>query len=251
MTDRIPLDHLNSDQLDALYDQLDALRTVARGYCPECGRGDAAPTVADWEQQRQRAEQAEAAIERARALAASWQSAVRPGEPHPAAAALLAALDEQPSPAATEATEPTTGAIVLRRERGIGVTVVEAPERTTMALDFLARSDAYTRVHDGVIEIADQVAYRVRGYDLASWSLVLDRVADWRTDATARAGQLATALGEVLGSFVHETHPGRRCLQSRHEDVETVGRWRALLKTSGGPAAPLEHSPNDELHRKG
>lgn len=38
---------------------LAALRKVARGYCPECGRGDAAPTVADWEQQKLRADQVE------------------------------------------------------------------------------------------------------------------------------------------------------------------------------------------------
>ncbi|MET9073906.1 hypothetical protein ABZX95_17400 [Streptomyces sp. NPDC004232] len=35
--------------------QLAALRAVARGYCPACGRGDAAPTVADWETERQNA----------------------------------------------------------------------------------------------------------------------------------------------------------------------------------------------------
>ncbi|MGW5582845.1 DUF6085 family protein [Streptomyces sp. NPDC003857] len=40
-------------------DALAALRAVSRGYCPACGRGDAAPTVEDWEQQRQRADQAE------------------------------------------------------------------------------------------------------------------------------------------------------------------------------------------------
>lgn len=33
------------------------LRTVARGYCPHCGRGDAAPTVEDWDRERQRADQ--------------------------------------------------------------------------------------------------------------------------------------------------------------------------------------------------
>lgn len=51
-------------------DALDALQAVARGYCPACGRGDAAPTVADWEQQKQRADQAEAALARVRRLAA-------------------------------------------------------------------------------------------------------------------------------------------------------------------------------------
>ncbi|MFL4947526.1 hypothetical protein ACJ6WE_09150 [Streptomyces sp. MMS24-I31] len=43
-------------------DQLDALRAVARGYCPACGRGDAAPTITDWEQQRQRAERLAAEV---------------------------------------------------------------------------------------------------------------------------------------------------------------------------------------------
>ncbi|MEV7140738.1 hypothetical protein [Streptomyces tauricus] len=40
-----------------------ALRTEA-GYCPSCGRGDVAPTADEYEQQRQRAEKAEAAITR-------------------------------------------------------------------------------------------------------------------------------------------------------------------------------------------
>ena len=51
--------------LDAIQPELDALtalRQIARGYCPECGRGDAAPTVADWEQQKQRADHAEAKV---------------------------------------------------------------------------------------------------------------------------------------------------------------------------------------------
>jgi hypothetical protein len=32
--------------------ELAALRAVARGYCPQCGRGDAAPTIEDWERER-------------------------------------------------------------------------------------------------------------------------------------------------------------------------------------------------------
>ncbi|MET7429591.1 hypothetical protein ABZT16_11415 [Streptomyces flaveolus] len=43
-------------------DALAALRAVARGYCPHCGRGDAAPSVTDWERERQRAEAAEAKV---------------------------------------------------------------------------------------------------------------------------------------------------------------------------------------------
>ncbi|MER5875505.1 hypothetical protein ABT119_06190 [Streptomyces sp. NPDC001910] len=50
-----------------LEQQLATLRQVARGYCPACGRGDAAPTVTDWEQQKTRADQAEAALTRVRA----------------------------------------------------------------------------------------------------------------------------------------------------------------------------------------
>jgi hypothetical protein len=45
--------------------QLAALRTVARGYCPECGRGDAGPTVEQWERERQRAETAEKGLREA------------------------------------------------------------------------------------------------------------------------------------------------------------------------------------------
>ncbi|MGW5477666.1 hypothetical protein [Streptomyces sp. NPDC004008] len=57
-------------QLDPLYNQLAALRAVARGYCPACGRGDAAPTLDDWERERQRAEAAEALLKRYVDLAA-------------------------------------------------------------------------------------------------------------------------------------------------------------------------------------
>jgi hypothetical protein len=53
-------------------DQLEALQAVARGYCPDCGRGDAAPTVEDWEAQRQRADRAEG---RLRHLQASSEAA--------------------------------------------------------------------------------------------------------------------------------------------------------------------------------
>ena len=132
MTDRIPLDHLTSDALDALYEQLAALRAVARGYCPECGRGDAGPTAEHWEQQRkradeaeaqlrlvdamrqqnldaaaaatQRAETAEAAAGRVRALAEFTRNHTAPGRgdlslaQHELACAILAALD-QPGPA--------------------------------------------------------------------------------------------------------------------------------------------------------
>ncbi|WP_225840286.1 hypothetical protein [Streptomyces sp. NK08204] len=131
MTDRIPLDHLTSDALDALYEQLEAaeateaqrqlatardafasattrsaraeaelarLRQVARGYCPACGRGDAAPTVQDWEQQRQRADHLTTEITALRddlrgITGARW------------IADMLDTILNQPAPAATQATD--------------------------------------------------------------------------------------------------------------------------------------------------
>lgn len=42
------------------------IETSAAGYCPHCGRGDAGPTADQYEQQRQRAEKAEAALARIR-----------------------------------------------------------------------------------------------------------------------------------------------------------------------------------------
>jgi hypothetical protein len=121
-------------------DALAALRQVARGYCPRCGRGDAAPTVDDWEQQKgradraeaelrhyteaesadaaagsyaHRAEHAEAALERVRRLADGW---VKAGPPPLGTSMarwwdkrlieLLAALDQPAAgPAATQATD--------------------------------------------------------------------------------------------------------------------------------------------------
>ncbi|MEU6597897.1 hypothetical protein [Streptomyces flaveolus] len=59
-TDRRTASTITDTELDQLYAELAALRAVARGYCPHCGRGDAAPTVEDWERERQRAQAAEA-----------------------------------------------------------------------------------------------------------------------------------------------------------------------------------------------
>jgi hypothetical protein len=113
MTDRYdqlgPVARALVDDYDALdlaemlvkaQDQLAALRQVARGYCPACGRGDAAPGVDNWEQQRQRADQAErerevgrqhaAAIaaqrdrlrQRMNALADRWDNALAVDKPY-------------------------------------------------------------------------------------------------------------------------------------------------------------------------
>ncbi|MFI1472064.1 hypothetical protein [Streptomyces wuyuanensis] len=46
--------------------ELAVLRQVARGYCGACGRGDAAPTADQWNEQRQRADRAEAELSETR-----------------------------------------------------------------------------------------------------------------------------------------------------------------------------------------
>jgi hypothetical protein len=60
MTDRPRLDQLTDDMLDALYAELDALKAIPTGYCPDFGRGDCSPTADQWLEQRQRADRAEA-----------------------------------------------------------------------------------------------------------------------------------------------------------------------------------------------
>ncbi|GHH30112.1 hypothetical protein [Streptomyces rubradiris] len=69
MTDRRTASTITDTELDQLYDALNALREVARGYCEHCGRGDATPPPEAYEEQRARAARAEAALTRVRALA--------------------------------------------------------------------------------------------------------------------------------------------------------------------------------------
>lgn len=81
--------------------------TGAIGYCPACGRGDVAPSPEEYEQQRQRAEQAAAALVRVQHVAAL----IHAGAPwtanrHDTAARIRAAI-AGPGTAATEATGAT------------------------------------------------------------------------------------------------------------------------------------------------
>ncbi|MFG3660269.1 hypothetical protein [Streptomyces sp. NPDC047706] len=122
-------------ELDTALDGTPAPAAPA-GYCPHCGRGDCAPTPEAYEQQRQRADQAEAAlaelrveldrarrvalsvldcdpnacrhqatIERVRRLATAARDATAAGRndwqigQHNCAVAVLAALDGKPAPA--------------------------------------------------------------------------------------------------------------------------------------------------------
>lgn len=91
MIDRIPLDEMNSDQLDALWNQID--RDTA-------------------------------AIARARALASRWGILRAYGS---AATELRTALDEQPGPAATEPAH-TASALRARLRAAIDPLLLEHPE---------------------------------------------------------------------------------------------------------------------------
>jgi hypothetical protein len=64
-------------ELSQARSELAELRKVSRGYCPECGRGDCAPTVADWEAQKRRVDRAEAAIARVRQYAEMTAGSIR------------------------------------------------------------------------------------------------------------------------------------------------------------------------------
>ena len=76
--------------------------------------------------------------------------------------------------------DPEYGDIQLTRHLGIGVTVDKAPQRAKMDVDLLAQPGLYLRVEHGDVVIADQVVYRITGYDPASCTLTLELIKDWR-----------------------------------------------------------------------
>ncbi|MBB5932352.1 hypothetical protein [Streptomyces echinatus] len=80
-------------------------------------------------------------------------------------------------------TEPTD--IQLSRHQGRGIVVDTAPPRTLMALTVLANGGWWgTRMQDADhVNIAEQVLYKVIGYDPERAALVLELVEDWRTTA--------------------------------------------------------------------
>ncbi|MER6183013.1 hypothetical protein [Streptomyces sp. NPDC001652] len=72
------------------------------------------------------------------------------------------------------------GDIQLTRRLGVGVTVDEAPERAKASIDFLGQPGLYLRIEDGDINIADQVVYRITGYNPDDHTLTLELLKDWR-----------------------------------------------------------------------
>ncbi|MDX3247172.1 hypothetical protein [Streptomyces sp. ME18-1-4] len=165
-----------AEMLVKAQDELAALRQVARGYCPACGRGDAAPSVDDWEQQRQRGDRAEAALARVRALADRWDNALAPDRAY--ARTLRNALDTpEPNPV-TDLHDRITAAIrntPARYPDDIATAVMAAlkPE-----LDRLHRAEAELQQ----IDEADSA-------DAAAGSYA------------ERAERVEAVLAEVLGQF--------------------------------------------------
>ncbi|MFB7440218.1 hypothetical protein ACFC01_17975 [Streptomyces mirabilis] len=87
-------------------------------------------------------------------------------------------------PAATGATEP--GDIQLTRHLGRGLVVDQAPPRIRMALHVLSTAQYGAALQEpDLINIGEQVLYRVTGYDPEHAALLLDLVEDWRPAPTA------------------------------------------------------------------
>lgn len=84
---------------------------------------------------------------------------------------------------------PGIGEIQVSRHRGRGVVVDAAPARALLGLRII-RDIAWPANIAGVgdpdlVNIADQVLYRVTGYDPATASLIVELVEDWRPKPTA------------------------------------------------------------------
>lgn len=76
--------------------------------------------------------------------------------------------------------EPEYGDIQLTRRLGIGVTVDSAPQRAKMDVGVLTQPGMYIRIEGDGIVIADQVVYRITGYDPAGCTLTVELLKDWR-----------------------------------------------------------------------
>ena len=84
---------------------------------------------------------------------------------------------------------PGIGEIQVSRHRGRGVVVDAAPARALIGLRIirdLAWPANIAEVGDpDLVNIADQVLYRVTGYDPGAASLIVELVEDWRPEPTA------------------------------------------------------------------
>lgn len=72
------------------------------------------------------------------------------------------------------------GDVVLHRESNGRVVITEAPPTTRISLEVLANSDPVVfRVSGRLIRLADQVTYRVVGWDDHGQALIAEREGPW------------------------------------------------------------------------
>ncbi len=106
---------------------------------------------------------------------------------------------------------PGIGEIQVSRQRGHGIRVDHAPPRALIGLHIIrdiAWPAAFAEVGDpDLVNIADQVLYRVVGYAPEHAALIVDLVEDWRPNPGATVDGICTAALKSPGS------PGRRCAQ--------------------------------------
>lgn len=96
-----------------------------------------------------------------------------------------------------ETDQPVIGEIQVARQRGRGVIVDHAPARALLGLRIirdLAWPANIAEVGDpDLVNIADQVLYRVIGYDPGQASLIVELVEDWRPAPTVKLSQSEAA----------------------------------------------------------
>jgi hypothetical protein len=89
---------------------------------------------------------------------------------------------------------PGLGDIQLTRQLGRGVVVETAPQRARIALTLLTDSSSMLAMRSvDQISIADQVLYRVTGYDPEHTALIVELVDDWRTNPSSTGDGVCTA----------------------------------------------------------
>ncbi|MDX3515893.1 hypothetical protein PV755_44550 [Streptomyces caniscabiei] len=115
---------------------------------------------------------------------------------------------------------PGIGEIQVTRQRGRGVIVDHAPARALLGLRIirdLAWPANIAEVGDpDLVNIADQVLYRVIGYDREHTSLIVELVEDWRTNPDGDATTDGTCTATIKSAYTGHV---RRCAQpAKHYD---------------------------------
>lgn len=112
---------------------------------------------------------------------------------------------------------PGLGDIQLTRQLGRGVIVETAPQRARIALTLLTDSSSMLAMRSiDQISIADQVLYRVTGYDSEHAALIVELVEDWRTSPGSSTGDgVCTAT-----ITIHDNRPLRCAQPAGHYDED-------------------------------